>query len=173
MKDIIRELLGKASEEMDLDLANIASDLMNKLTTTTDCPLGWNSVDKELYEEFKNDDWLVNSVYEFEVMKEEEEADMNGLADRTVNLRGVLPKISRIYLYKNNGKGRAVIPVSFNSEQFDSYVYKADLRPKTKKTFCDISNSTGAISKNHVEFTRTPDKKLKLIGLFLDLYYPK
>lgn len=38
MKDIIRNILNKASEEKDYTLADIANDLMAKLASTYNCP---------------------------------------------------------------------------------------------------------------------------------------
>ena len=73
MKDIIRNILDKAYEEKDLDLANIASDLMGELASTYNCPSNWRDILEELYEEYKNNDWIIESVYEFEIMASNEE----------------------------------------------------------------------------------------------------
>ena len=50
MKGIIRNILDKAYEEKDLDLANIANDLMEKLANTFNCPSNWRDILDELYE---------------------------------------------------------------------------------------------------------------------------
>ena len=73
MKDIIRNILDKAYEEKDLDLANIASDLMGELASTYNCPSNWRDILEELYEEYKNNDWIIESFYEFEIMASNEE----------------------------------------------------------------------------------------------------
>ena len=73
MKDIIRNILDKAYEEKDLDLANIASDLMGELASTYNCPSNWRDILEELYEEYKNNEWIIESVYEFEIMASNEE----------------------------------------------------------------------------------------------------
>lgn len=51
MKDIIKNILDKAYEEKDLDLANIANDLMGELASTFNCPSDWRNILDELYEE--------------------------------------------------------------------------------------------------------------------------
>ena len=73
MKDIIRNILNKAYEEKDLDLANIASDLMGELASTYNCPSNWRDILEELYEEYKNNDWIIEAVYEFGIMASNEE----------------------------------------------------------------------------------------------------
>lgn len=73
MKDIIRNILNKASEEKDLTLADIASDLMAKLASTSNCPSNWRTIIEELYDEFKYNEWIVEAVYEFSMMDDEEE----------------------------------------------------------------------------------------------------
>ena len=70
MKEVIRDMLNKAYEEKDLDLANIANDLMKKLASTHNCPTNWRTILEELYEENKGNEWIVNAVYEFSLMKE-------------------------------------------------------------------------------------------------------
>ena len=73
MKEIIRNILDKAYEEKDLDLANIANDLMNKLALTANCPSNWRNILEELYEEYKGNDWIIEAVYEFGIMASNEE----------------------------------------------------------------------------------------------------
>lgn len=65
MKQIIRNMLIKASEEKDLELAEMVSDLMYELAITLNAPSDWRSILDELHEEFKDNEWLVESVYEF------------------------------------------------------------------------------------------------------------
>ena len=65
MKEIIRTMLIKASNEMDLELAEIANDLMSELASTYNAPSNWRDILDELYEEFKDNEWLMESVYEF------------------------------------------------------------------------------------------------------------
>lgn len=67
MKDIIRRLLIMASEEQNLELAEIASDLMGELASTYNTPSNWRDILDELHEEFIDNEWLMNSVYEFEM----------------------------------------------------------------------------------------------------------
>ena len=73
MKEIIKQLLDKAYEEKDLDLANIANDLMGELASTYNCPSNWRDILEELYEEYKNNDWIIEAVYEFGIMASNEE----------------------------------------------------------------------------------------------------
>lgn len=73
MKKIIRNMLDKAIEENDLDLANIANDLMNKLALTANCPSNWRNILEELYEEYKSNEWIIEAVFEFGIMASNEE----------------------------------------------------------------------------------------------------
>lgn len=73
MKDIIRNILNKASEEKDFMLADIANDLMVTLASTSNCPSNWRSIIEELYEEYKYNEWITESVYEFSIMEDNEE----------------------------------------------------------------------------------------------------
>ena len=73
MKGIIRNILDKAYEEKDLDLANIANDLMEKLANTFNCPSNWRNVLEELYKEYKDNEWIIEAVYEFGIMVDNEE----------------------------------------------------------------------------------------------------
>ena len=73
MKGIIRNILDKAYEEKDLDLANIANDLMEKLANTFNCPSNWRNVLEELYEEYKDNEWIIEAVFEFGIMASDEE----------------------------------------------------------------------------------------------------
>ena len=73
MKGIIRNILDKAYEEKDLDLANIANDLMEKLANTFNRPSNWRNVLEELYEEYKDNEWIIEAVYEFGIMADNEE----------------------------------------------------------------------------------------------------
>ena len=73
MKDIIRIILDKAYEEKDFDLANTANDLMGELASTYNCPSNWRDILEELYEEYKNNDWIIEAVYEFGIMASNEE----------------------------------------------------------------------------------------------------
>ena len=73
MKDIIRNILDKAYEEKDLYLANIANDLMEKLANTFNCPSNWRNVLEELYEEYKDNEWIIEAVFEFGIMADNEE----------------------------------------------------------------------------------------------------
>ena len=73
MKEIIKNMLDKAYEEKDLDLANIANDLMEKLANTFNCPSNWRNVLEELYEEYKDNEWIIEAVFEFGIMASNEE----------------------------------------------------------------------------------------------------
>lgn len=70
MKEIIKNMLNKAYEEKDLDLANIANDLMSKLSSTHNCPTNWRTILEELYAENKDNEWIINAVYEFSLMSD-------------------------------------------------------------------------------------------------------
>lgn len=73
MKEIIKQLLDKAYEEKDLELANIANDLMGELASTFNCPSDWRSILEELYEEYKSNEWIITAVFEFGIMYDNEE----------------------------------------------------------------------------------------------------
>ena len=73
MKEIIRNMLDKAYEEKDLDLANISNELMGELASTFNCPSNWRYSLGELYEEYKSNEWILTAVYEFVVMYDNEE----------------------------------------------------------------------------------------------------
>ncbi len=73
MKDIIRNMLDKAYEEKDLDLAIIASDLIGELGGTYNCPSNWQSIPDELVEEYKDNKWIMNAVYELSVYSDDKE----------------------------------------------------------------------------------------------------
>ena len=73
MKSIIRNILDKAYEERDLDLANIANDLMGELASTYNCPSDWRCILDDLYEEYKDNEWIIRSVFEFEIIADNEE----------------------------------------------------------------------------------------------------
>ena len=73
MKEIIKQLLDKAYEEKDLDLANIANDLMGELASTFNCPSNWRNILDELYEEYKDNEWIIKAVFEFRIMYNDDE----------------------------------------------------------------------------------------------------
>ena len=68
MKKIIKYLLNRAIEERDLELAETASDLMGELAGTYNCPSNWRNILDELYEEYKGNEWAMESVFEFNLM---------------------------------------------------------------------------------------------------------
>ena len=70
MKKIIEQILFMAYDEKNLDLANVASDLMFELSTTYNCPSEWKSILEELYNEYKDNEWIVNAVFEFQCMED-------------------------------------------------------------------------------------------------------
>lgn len=73
MKEIIRNILDRAIGESDLELAVTASDLMGELSGTYNCPSNWRSILDELYEEYKDNEWAMESVFEFGIMASNEE----------------------------------------------------------------------------------------------------
>ena len=73
MEEIIRNILDKAYEEKDLDLANIASDLLSELSITYNCPLEWRELPKHLAKEYKNNKWIMDAVYQFSYYSDDEE----------------------------------------------------------------------------------------------------
>lgn len=73
MKEIIKYLLERAIDEKDFELAETASDLMGELAGTFNCPSNWRNILDELYEEYKGNDWIIESVYEFGIMASNEE----------------------------------------------------------------------------------------------------
>ena len=68
MKEIIKYLLERAIDEKDLELAVTASDLMGELASTYNCPSNWRNILDELYEEYKENEWAMESVFEFQLM---------------------------------------------------------------------------------------------------------
>ena len=68
MKEIIQYLLNRAIDERDLELAETASDLMGELAGTYNCPSNWRNILDELYEEYKGNEWAMESVFEFQLM---------------------------------------------------------------------------------------------------------
>ena len=68
MKEIIQYLLNRAIDERDLELAETASDLMGELAGTYNCPSNWRNILEELYEEYKGNEWAMESVFEFQLM---------------------------------------------------------------------------------------------------------
>lgn len=73
MKEIIQYLLNRAIDERDLELAGTASDLMGELASTYNCPSNWRSILDELYEEYKDNEWIIEAVFEFGIMASDEE----------------------------------------------------------------------------------------------------
>lgn len=73
MKEIIKYLLERAIDEKDLELAETASDLMGELSGTYNCPSNWRSILDEMYEEYKENKWAMESVFEFGIMESNEE----------------------------------------------------------------------------------------------------
>ena len=73
MKEIIKYLLNRAIDERDLELAETASDLMGELAGTYNCPSNWRSILDELYEEYKDNEWIIEAVFEFGIMASDEE----------------------------------------------------------------------------------------------------
>lgn len=73
MKEIIKYLLNRAIDERDLELAETASDLMGELAGTYNCPSNWRSILDELYEEYKGNEWAMESVFEFNLMNIDED----------------------------------------------------------------------------------------------------
>ena len=68
MKEIIRNILDRAIDEKDFELAVTASDLMGELASTYNCPSDWRNILDELYEEYKENEWAMESVFEFQLM---------------------------------------------------------------------------------------------------------
>ena len=73
MKEIIRNILNRAIDEKDFELAVTASDLMGELSGTYNCPSNWRSILDELYEEYKENKWAMESVFEFQLMSFDED----------------------------------------------------------------------------------------------------
>ena len=73
MKEIIRNILDRAIDERDLELAETASDLMGELSGNYNCPSNWRSILDEMYEEYKENKWAMESVFEFQLMSFDED----------------------------------------------------------------------------------------------------
>lgn len=72
MESIIKRMLNKAYSEEDLELAELANNLMCKFADTCNCPSDWHNITEELFEEYQNNEWLMNAVYEFSILADEE-----------------------------------------------------------------------------------------------------
>lgn len=70
MEKIIEQILFMAYDEKNRDLANVASDLMFELSNTYNCPSDWKAIPEELYQKYKDNEWIVNAVFEFQYMKD-------------------------------------------------------------------------------------------------------
>lgn len=62
MENIIREMIQKAYEELDLDLLNIANDLMYELETTINVPSDWEDIAKTMAAEFADNKWVLENA---------------------------------------------------------------------------------------------------------------
>ena len=71
VEDIIRELLVKAADEEDLELASITNDLMAKMAGTYNCPSNWRNILEDMFTEFQDNKWLMDAIYEFSIMAED------------------------------------------------------------------------------------------------------
>ena len=56
MKSIIKRMLNKAYSEEDLELAELANNLMCKFADTCNCPSDWHNITEELFEEYQNNE---------------------------------------------------------------------------------------------------------------------
>lgn len=62
MKDIIIEMMNKAEDEQDFDLAKIAKNLIDELTETYNIPSEWQDIGKEISESYDKNSWIYNAM---------------------------------------------------------------------------------------------------------------
>ena len=62
MKSIVIEIIEKANEERDFDLAKIAKNLIDELSSTYNAPSNWRSIGNEIAEEYKGNSWVCEAL---------------------------------------------------------------------------------------------------------------
>lgn len=72
MKEIIIEMITKAENEQDFDLAKIAKNLIDELAGTYNAPSDWRNVGEEIAKEYKNNSWIYEAM---DLWEYEEEND--------------------------------------------------------------------------------------------------
>ncbi len=76
MEEIVRNMLEKAYEEKDLELASLVSDLLDEISTSYNPrPLEWRELPKQLAKEYKNNAWIMDAVYEFKIYANDDEEE--------------------------------------------------------------------------------------------------
>lgn len=71
MKDIIENIIELATVNQDYELADLVSDLIDKLASTFNAPSNWRNIGEELYAEFNGNQekgWAIENckLYEYE-----------------------------------------------------------------------------------------------------------
>ena len=100
MKEIIRQMLDKAYEEADLELASIASDLMFKLASTSNASSNWRSITEELFAEYQDNEWIMESVFEFKLLADYEEQEASIMFKIGMTITKVMEKMQNRYWCK-------------------------------------------------------------------------
>ena len=84
MKDIIIEMMNKAEDEQDFDLAKIAKNLIDELVGTYNIPSEWQDIGKEISESYDKNSWIYKAMdlWEYECPNndeiDEEDIEMGG-----------------------------------------------------------------------------------------------
>lgn len=71
MKDIIIEMITKAEDEQDFDLAKIAKNLIDELAGTYNAPSDWRSIGEEIEKEYHGNSWVYEAMGLWEYKEEE------------------------------------------------------------------------------------------------------
>ena len=68
MKKIIEEMIEYAEKNHDCEVANMVNELLSKFAYTSNCPSNWRNLGKELSEENKENEWIMENckLYDFE-----------------------------------------------------------------------------------------------------------
>lgn len=75
MKNIIIEMIEKARDEQDYDLAKITKELIDELAETWNAPSNWRNIGEEIAKEYDKNSWIYEAMnlYEYEETQLENE----------------------------------------------------------------------------------------------------
>ena len=77
MKNIVIEIITKAEEEQDFDLAKIAKNLIDELAGTYNAPSDWRNIGEEITKEYNKNSWIYKAMDLWEYEEENEEPEMD------------------------------------------------------------------------------------------------
>lgn len=75
MKNIIIEMIEKAQDEQDFDLAKITKELIDELAETWNAPSNWRDIGEKIAKEYDEKSWIYEAMnlYEYEETQLENE----------------------------------------------------------------------------------------------------